>query len=391
MKKTTLLLSLILTASVASASGKDNIFTRLLGNRQATQTSVAKTERQKSDSIYESVKQLYTQGKISADSVAGLAKYHKQWSPTTAERCLKMVADKSKRGAMELGVLYAFTPAFAAQASEGVKLLQEAAAAGNNDANCYLGLYCFNHGDYAGAKKYLDACRPMDYGVGYTALGSMYLAGNGVKEDLGKARENFRHAALKGYPRGMALYGFNLRASEAGKVSYPDSFFWLYMAGDLGDDAARTTLYLPRRNEYRGDSETAKDALTALQYIEMAQSGKKIQNEPIYKDGFLPSLKAREKAAEQGDDWARFYLGSMNYNGEFLNQNFAQALRYYEPIAKNAKLPDTVLALVNERLARIYREGKGTKADPAKAAQYAKAAAAYGSLPAYKIVEGISE
>ncbi len=123
----------------------------------------------------------------------------------------------------------------------------------------------------------------------------------------------------------------------------------------------------------------------------MAQSGKKIQNEPIYKDGFLPSLKAREKAAEQGDDWARFYLGSMNYNGEFLNQNFAQALRYYEPIAKNAKLPNTVLALVNERLARIYREGKGTKADPAKAALYAKAAAAYGSLPAYKIVEGISE
>ena len=109
----------------------------------------------------------------------------------------------------------------------------------------------------------------------------------------------------------------------------------------------------------------------------------------LYKEGFLASLKAREKAAEQGDDWARFYLGSMNYNGEFLNQNYAQALRYYEPIAKDAKLPRAVLALVNERLATMYREGKGTKANPSKAAQYARTAAQYGSLPAYKIVEQI--
>lgn len=391
MKKLTLLLSLLIMAGTASASGRDNIFSRLLSNGKNAHSTTAKVSQHKSDSIYESVRQLYSQGRISADSVVSLAVYHKVWSPATAERCLKMIADKNPRAMTELGAIYAFSPEFTGNASDGLKLLQAAADAGSNDAKCYLGLYYFNHGDYTKAKSFFDSCRPMDYGIGYTALGSMYLAGNGVDEDLPKARENYHQAALKGYPRGMSLYGFNMRASEAGKISYPDSFFWLYMAGDLGDDAARTALYLPSRNEYRGDSETAKDALTALQYIALAQSGKKIQNEPIYKDGFLPSLKAREKAAEQGDDWARFYLGSMNYNGEFLNQNYAQALRYYEPIAKNGKLPKTVLAVVNDRLARMYREGKGTKANSAKAAQYAAAAAKYGSLPAYKIVEGISE
>lgn len=368
MKRTTFLLCLLTIALAASAVARDNTATRR-------------------NSVYESIRQNYTSGKISADSVVNLALYHKTWSPQLAEQCLKLVADKNPRAAMELGVIYAFSPEFAKHASEGVKLLQTAANHGDNEANCYLGLYYFNHRDYKKAKTYFDAGH--DYGIAYTALGSMYLSGNGVKEDAAKAREYFHQAALKGYPRGMALYGFNLRASAAGSINYPDSFFWLYIAGDLGDDAARTTLYLPRRNEQRADTETGRGALTALQMIEAAQTGKRIKNEPIYKDGFLPSLKAREQAAEQGDDWARYYLGSMNYNGEFLNRNYAQALRYYEPIAANGRLPRTALAVVHERLAKMYSEGKGTKVDRNKASRHARLAAHYGSLSAYKTVENL--
>lgn len=80
----------------------------------------------------------------------------------------------------------------------------------------------------------------------------------------------------------------------------------------------------------------------------------------------------------------------MNYNGDFLNQNYAQAIRYYEPISRDAKLPWSVLALVNERLAQMYLDGKGTKANPAKSEHYARLAAKYGSLSAYKAVENIS-
>ena len=388
MMKTKLFhLCLLMVALAMPAVVRANSFTRIGSNKKAPQ-STAIVEN-KSDAVYESVRQLYTGGKISADSVVNLALYHKTWSPQLAEQCLSLVADKSPRGAMELGVIYAFSPEYAKRSAEGVKLLQAAANAGNNEANCYLGLYYFNHRDYKKAKSYFDACHPMDYGIGYTALGSMYLSGNGVKEDPAKAREYFHKAALKGYPRGAALYGFNLRANAAGPVSYPDSFFWLYIAGDLGDDAARTALYLPRRNEKRADTETGRDALTALQLIELAQTGKRIKNEPIYKDGFLPSLKDREQAAQQGDDWARFYLGSMNYNGDFLNRNYAQAIRYYEPIASNGTLPRTVLAIVHERLAEMYREGKGTNANPAKANHHGRLAAQYGRLPSYKIVENI--
>lgn len=388
MKKFLLIISLMAVAVSASALGRSDS-PRLRNNGKTTRTTIAKVNQIKSDSIFESVRRRYSQGKISADSVVSLALYHKVWSPEVAERCLNLVASSNPRGAMELGVLYAFSPEFAKRSSEGVELLQAAAKAGCNEANDYLGLYFFNHKDYSKAKSYFDASRPIKHGFAHTALGSMYIEGKGVREDVPKARDCYRQAALEGYPRGMALYGFNLRASGGGAVSYPDSFFWLYIGGDLGDDAARTTLYLPRRGEKRADGETGQKALEALQFIEAAQTGKKIQNEPIYKDGFLPSLKAREKAAEQGDDWARFYLGGMNYNGDFLNQNYARAIYYYEPIAQNGKLPATVLAVVNERLAKMYREGKGTKADASKAAHYTRKAAQYGSQSAYKAVEGV--
>ncbi len=388
MNKFILLVSLFIITAAAPSTAYSNSPLRLGNNGRNSRTTSPATGQHKADSIYESVRQRYAQGKISADSVVSLALYHKTGNLDAAERCLKLAAaDNNPRALLELGVIYTFSPEYAKQAREGIKLLNAAAKDGLNEANCYLGLYYFNHKDYAKAKACFDACSPIEYGFGYTALGSMYLEGKGVSSDNAKARENYRQAALKGYPRGMALYGFNMRASAAGPISYPDSFFWLYIAGDLGDDAARTALYLPRRNEKRGDTETAKDALTALQFIELAQSGKKIKNDPIYKDGFLPSLKAREQAAEQGDDWARFYLGSMNYNGDFLNQNYRQALRYYEPIASDGKLPRPVLALVNERLSQMYRDGKGVKTNKAKAAQYARMAARYGSEACYKMVE----
>ncbi|MDE6288723.1 MAG: sel1 repeat family protein, partial [Muribaculaceae bacterium] len=326
-----------------------------------------------------------------ADCIINLSLYHNGWNASLAERFLKLVSDKNTRGKMELGVIYAFSPEFSKHASEGVKLLQEASHAGSNDANAYLGLYYFTHKDYKKARAYLESCNPMPFGFGDTALGSMYLAGYGVKSDPAKAREYYHQAALKGYPRGAALYGFNLRANAGGSINYPDSFFWLYVSGDLGDDAARTVLFLPRRNENRGDSEESRDANLALQWISAVNTGKRIQDEPIYKDGFLPGLKGRERAAEQGDDWSRFYLGSMNYNGDFLNQNYTQVLHYYEPIAQNGRLPKNVLALVHERLAEMYREGKGTEVNPAKAAYHARAAAQLGSLPSYLIIENISQ
>ncbi|MDE6715590.1 MAG: hypothetical protein K2J74_03815 [Muribaculaceae bacterium] len=387
MKKLSPLFLMLVLAVSSTATARVNFFSRQ-SNKNAQSVTV-KDNRSNNNTVFKSVSQDYKQGKISSDSVINIALYHKVWSPELAQKILNLISD-TPRGAMELGVIYAFTPEYSKQASEGVKLLQQAAKSGINDANAYLGLYYFNHGDYAKAKSYFDACNPLGYGFGYTAIGSMYMEGKGVKENIPAARDNYHKAALLGYPRGMALYGFNMRATAGGKVSYPESFFWLYIAGDLGDDAARATLGLSTRGEKRASGEVGEKAATALQFIQAVQA-KKIQNDPLYKEGFLPGLKIYEQSAEQGDDWARFYLGSMNYNDDFLNRNYAQALHYYEPIVQNAQLPKNVLATVNRRIAEIYTQGNGVTKNPEKAAYHNRMAAKLGNLTAYKIVEGISD
>ncbi len=363
MKKTLIFLSVLASTLTASAAGA-------------------------SDAISSSIRSQYSQGKITADSVVSLALYHKGFSPEVAERCLELpAADGHLRSVTELGVIYTFSPEFASRRADGVKLLEAAAKGGYKVADEYLGLYYYTNGDYARAKACFDAAYPFRNGFAYAALGGMYVEGKGVRYDPAKVRENYRQSALKGYPRGQALYGFNLRTKTGGAIDYPNAFYWLYIAGDLGDEAARVTLYLPRRTHVAPTTETEKQAQTALALIEAAHRGQSISKDPIYKDGFLKGLRSAEQAADHGDDWARYYLGSMNYNGDFLNQNYPRAILYYEQIADNASLPSTALAVVNERLAEMYRDGKGVAPDRVKADRYARAAARYGSLQAYRSVE----
>ncbi len=388
MKKIIPVLFILAFSVSASAVSRDNLFTR---SQQKSSKTTVTTGHQKTDDVVKSVQQSYVNNKISTDSVVNLALYHKAGSPEITERLLKLASnDGNLRAMTELGVLYAFSPAFATHADDGLKLLHSAAQAGNKEANGYLGYYYFTKADYDKAKTYLDASRPMTQGIEYAALGSMYLEGKGIDEDGAKARENYRQSALLGLPRGMSLYASLLGTKNGGPIDYPDSFFWFYISGELGDNYSRVMLYRPRVPEAQANTEVRKDAQTALAWIEAVHSGKSMKNEPLYKDGFLKGLKAREQAAERGDDWARFYLGSMNYNGDFLNQNYAQALRYYESIAQNDKLPAPMLALVHERLAKMYREGKGTKANTAKAEHHTRIASKYGSLPSYKVIENIS-
>ncbi len=253
--------------------------------------------------------------------------------------------------------------------------------------NDFLGMYYLYHKDYKKAKSYFDARKSSHYGCAQTALGQRYLEGKGVSEDGAKAREHYHHAAQQGYSRGMSLYANLLGTKNGGSLNYPDAFFWHYIAGELGENYSRVMLYRPRLPEKRVDNEVVKDAQMALQWIEMVHSGKKLSNEPIYKKGFLLGLKNCEKEAEAGDDWSRFYLGSMNYNGDFLNQNYARALYYFEPIARNGKLPAPILAVVHQRLADMYRNGKGTAPDASKADSHVHQAARYGSAQAYEAVE----
>lgn len=384
------ILAFALTCQFAEAAKK-----RYITPEEVHQT-VSAAQLRKADELYESVKTDYSRGKLTADGVVDKALYHKTWSPELAARCLQLVADKSNRAKAELGFLYTYFKTayrFPNKSDEGVRLMEAAAQAGNKRAADYLGIYYNNKKDYNKSRKYFEVAGPDNIPFALTVIGEMYDKGNGYKKDRAKAREYYGRAAVLGDASGAAKYGSALQRQWYGKVNMPDAFFWTYLAGELGDDFSRSNLRLPIRGERYGDDvQTAfvRNSLT-LGDAWNDQYGHAIQAEPIYQEGYKVGLVPRTVQAEKGDPWSLFYLGSMSYNDEFLNRQDEFVTKCYEPILSIGQLPDNAMALVYERLGEIYRQGKGVKANPAKAAEYTRKAANLGSLAAYKIVESIPD
>lgn len=378
-----------------SAFGKKSSKKRYI-TPQEVHVTISPAAQQKANALYESVSSAYSQGKLSSDEVVEKALYHKVWSPELAARCLQLVVDKNNNAKAELGSLYTFFKTaylFPNKEAQGVRLLEAAAKNGNKKADDYLGIYYAGKNDYIKAFKYFNAAGRDHVPYALTLLGGMYEEGHAVKKDLAKAREYYQQAALLGDASGAQKYGYALQRGWFGPVNMPDAFFWTYIGGDLGSDFARSNLLLPIRGERFGD-----DAHTAFMRNGMTladafneEYGQRLQAEPIYQNGYKVGLAPRTKAAENGDEWSLFYLGSMSYNDEFLNHSGDFISKCYEPIIVGGNLPDSALGLVYYRLGDLYRKGDGVKANASKANEYISKAAKLGNPDAYKIVENIPD
>ena len=397
MKRAIQIISILtLAMSITAAAGGKQSSQRRYITPEEVHVTISPAAQQKANALYESVRKAYTQGKLSADGVVDKALYHKVWSPELAARCLQLVSDKNTRAKSELGYLYTNHKTaymFPDKQTEGLRLMEAAANAGDRKANDYLGIYYNNKKDYAKAWKYFNAAGPDNIPFALTVMGEMYDKGQGVKKDRSKAREYYRRAALLCDASGAAKYGSALQRQWYGDVNMPDAFFWTYLAGEFGNDIARSNLQLPLRGERFGDDKNTAFVLNSLTLADgfNSQVGHPLEEEPIYKDGYRVGVLSRGVAAEKGDEWSLFYLGSMSYNDEFLNHSGDFIRQCYEPLISSGKLPKPAMALVYERMADLYRKGDGVKANAAKASEYARKAADYGSLAAYKIVENIPD
>ncbi|MDE7473131.1 MAG: sel1 repeat family protein [Muribaculaceae bacterium] len=397
MRKIFILISILSIAVSGQATGRENTSSRTTNSVSvSSQNSMSAAASRKADALYESVSKSYRQGKLSADGVVDKALYHKVWSPQLAARCLELVSGTNPRAMTELGYLYTdYKTAymFPDKEAEGVRLLETATRSGNHDAADYLGVYYCHKEDYKKAMQYFKVAAPNNNPVALRYIGGMYDSGNGYKKDFAKARKYFERSAMMGNASGAAKYGLKLQHARYGSVDMPDAFMWLYIGGDLGDDSARSNLELPLRGERFGDdkrTEFMRHAL-ALGNAWNKEYGHKFSTTPLYIEGFKAGLNEQDEAAEKGNDWALFYLGSMSYNDEFLNRNYDLIQKCYSAIIDHGTLAKPALALVYERMGEMYRNGHGVKANAAKATEYTRKAAELGSLAAYKIVEQIPD
>ena len=397
LNKRTLIASLLTLALslTVSAAGKKSPKRHYI-TPEEVHVTVSPAAQQKAEAIYQSVRKAYDGGKLSADGVVKKAMYHKTWSPVLAARCLELVTDKDARAKAELGYLYTHNRTaymFPGQQATGLQLMEAAANSGYKKANDYLGIYYHNKKDYKKALSYFSAAGNEHTPFALSVIGEMYEKGHGVKKDYTKAREFYRQSAMLGDANGAAKYGSALQHNRFGSVNLPDAFVWTYLAGEFGNDVSRSNLMLPLRGERFGDDKNTAFVLNALTLGNAwnDQMGHPLQQEPIYQQGFKVGVIPRGKAAEAGDQWSQFYLGSMSYNDEFLNHSGDFIRQCYEPLIAADQLPAPALALVYERMADLYRKGDGVKADKQKADKYTRKAADLGSLAAYKIVEQIPD
>ena len=148
MKSATILVSMLACAmSVQAVSLNNKSSQRRYITPEEVHVTVSPAAKQKAESIYNSVRSAYSQGKLSADGVVDKALYHGVWSPELAARCLQLVSDKSNRAKAELGYLYTFNKTaymFPNKQAEGLRLMEAAANAGNKKAAFIYGIIYIN-------------------------------------------------------------------------------------------------------------------------------------------------------------------------------------------------------------------------------------------------------
>jgi len=104
------------------------------------------------------------------------------------------------------------------------------------------------------------------------------------------------------------------------------------------------------------------------------------QEKPLPKD--LPSLL---KLAEKGDALAQFNLGSMYDNGEGVEQDFKEAVKWYRKAAEQGH------ANAQTYLGVMYATGRGVENDEEEAIKWLRKAAEQGNKPAKAVLKEIEK
>ena len=241
-------------------------------------------------------------------------------------------------------------PKFEPNLTKGLKLLEQAGAAGCREAYYFLGrcyddpdFFFFVEQDEEKAFDYYFRAAKMESPEALQKVGSFYLLGKGVKKDLKKALEFLEQAAQKGNADANAIMGsMCLPGSGLRKPDMGMAFFYFYRAALQGH------------------------AVAQFNVGQMFELG----------DGVEQNLRKRKTyyhlAAEQEHATAQYRLG-MIYLGEGKK---SEAFRWITKAAKQ-KLPDACV-----RLGDFFRTGTGTAVSRKAARKWYRTAIEHGNAEA---------
>ncbi|MBX3076420.1 SEL1-like repeat protein [Candidatus Obscuribacterales bacterium] len=189
-------------------------------------------------------------------------------------------------------------------------------------------------------------------------LATLYLNGHGVEKDVARAAELFRSLARKGDSDAMVQLAMVL--FEMYRPPHDEIHGWLTRASEAGNAHARDMLE---------EIESSKEFDSVLQEGDEQVAGE-------YHSAPARSAEQWRALAESGDAEAQFSYARMLEDGNFLQGDIDEAVRWYRRSAEQGHVG------AFWSLSKCYESGLGVEQDEEKALQFLNAAAEGGNADA---------
>ncbi len=331
--------------SLAAQQGQSDALTRL---------RVAANQGN-SDAQY-NVGQLYETGQIVSQSYSEAIRWYRlaaNQGHVEAINCCRVAANKGNVYVQnDLGLIYAQGKVVKEDYIEAAKWFRLAADKGNSDAQFQLGL--------------------------------MYENGKGVGKDYSEALNWYRLAAQQGHSEAQYNLGVICRQGNGVNQDFAEAIKWFQLDAKQGNSNAQFQLGLI----YETGEGVSKDYSEALKWYRLAA-----------KQGHSEALKWFILAADKGNSDAQYNLGLMYANGQGVNKNYREALRWCRLAAKQGHCASAEwLRSVAQRYANqgdsdaqfqlglMYETGKGVPRNYCDAFKWFRLAAQQGNNDAeYKL------
>jgi TPR repeat protein len=257
------------------------------------------------------------------------------------------VSARERQAAVDAAIEEGLTAEDNGNYSAAMKAFEKAAALGDGEAMCRLGLLA-EEGlggprNYAVARDWYQKGTAAGDPYAPTCLGRMYVDGMGVDLDEKEALKYFKIATERGNASGMTELARLYRMGETTPHNPEEAAKLLEKAVALGSDSAMNSL--------------------GTMYV---------TGEGVAQD-YAKAMELYQKGAAKGNPSAMMNVGVMFAKGDGRPRDYVEAMKWYQ------KAADAGNAVAMELIGDLYANGRGVPADRATAVKWYRQAVAGGN------------
>lgn len=230
---------------------------------------------------------------------------------------------------------------------------------------------------------------------GYYVLGQYYQKGLVSESNISMAAECFEKAA--NLNEGItSLYAMdNLAACYIEKRDFKNAFYWLDRA--YSENFLIVCHNLADMYYYgNGVEQSYEKALEIFTRGADENPNCKYRLSIMYREGLGTAINLEKSrnllkgAADSGVGRAQYLIGMDYYNGNNINQNYTEAIRYMNLALESKYVPDNAKGEICRKLSACYRFGRGTTVDVKKADELTSLSAQYGDTDSQLLMQWLN-